>query len=114
VIRLKKSKRINLRKQSFDSFKKNKEAQLLPVLRLYISVALYGFLQQETANFKLALPSGPMQWSALTEENQKNQLAQTKLRFIKKKIRRRNYFLSFASTSALHCSKRRQISRRPL
>jgi hypothetical protein len=53
------------------------------VLRLYISVAL----QQETANFKVACaPHGnsAMQWSHLTEEKQKNQLAQTDFRFINK------------------------------
>ena len=54
--------------------------QLLFVLRLYISVAL----QQKTGNFKAAIRSGLMQWRALTEEKQKNQLAQTEFRFIKK------------------------------
>ena len=52
------------------------------VLRLYISVAL----QQKTANFKAAINGGLMQWSALTEEKQKNQLAQAAFRFIKTRI----------------------------
>jgi hypothetical protein len=55
--------------------------QLPAVLRLYISVAL----QQKAGNFKVATASRPMQWSALTEEKQKNQLAQTEFRFIKNK-----------------------------
>ncbi len=45
--------------------------QLHDVVRLYISVAL----QQKTANFKMAFGSRLMQWSQLTEEKQKNQLA---------------------------------------
>jgi hypothetical protein len=49
----------------------NEEGQLPVVLRLHISVAL----QQKTENFKVPIVSGPMQWSALTEEKQKNQLA---------------------------------------
>ncbi len=53
--------------------------QLLEALRLYISVAL----QQKTENFKVAPSSRGMQWSVLTEEKQKNQLAQTEFRFIK-------------------------------
>jgi hypothetical protein len=57
----------------------NKGRQLLAVLRLYISVAL----QQKTANFKVATPSRGMQWSALTEGKQKNELAQKEFRFIK-------------------------------
>ena len=36
-----------------------------------ISVAL----QQKTANFKVALESREMQWGALTEEKQKNEIA---------------------------------------
>jgi hypothetical protein len=73
-------------------------------------------LDQKTANFKVAIVSRVMQWSPLTEEKQKNQLAQTEFRFIKTIIiikRRGNYLQSFASISALHCSKRRQTSRRP-
>ena len=61
--------------------------------------------------------SRPMQWSALTEGKQKNELAQTEFRFIKTIIviiRGGNYKLVFASISALHCSKRRQTSRWPL
>ena len=53
----------------------NNKGRQLPVvlcyLRLYISVAL----QQKTANFKVAIISRPMQWSALTEGKQKNELA---------------------------------------
>ena len=73
-------------------------------------------LDQKTGNFKVATVSRPMQWSALTEEKQKNQLAQTEFRFIKTiiKIRGGNYKMFFASISALHCSKRRQTSRWPL
>jgi hypothetical protein len=40
-------------------------------------------LDQKTANFKVAIASRPMQWSAFTEGKQKNQLAQTEFRFIK-------------------------------
>ena len=46
----------------------------------HISVAQ----QQKTGNFKVAIGSRPLQWSALTEEKQKNQLAQTECRFVKK------------------------------
>ena len=73
-------------------------------------------LDQKTANIKVATRSSEMQWSVATEEKkQKNQLAQTKFRFIKTItiIRGDDYPASFASTSALHCSKRRQISRSP-
>ncbi len=49
----------------------NKGRQLHVVLRLYIRFAL----QQKTANFKEAKVSRVMQWSVLTEEKQKNQLA---------------------------------------
>ena len=72
-------------------------------------------LDQKTGNFKVAMHSRPMQGSVLTEGKQKNELAQTQFRFIKTItiiiIRGGNYKLSFASTSALHCSKRRVISR---
>jgi hypothetical protein len=80
-------------------------------LRLYISVAL----KQKSANFKVAILSRAMQWGVLTEGKQKNELAQKEFRFIKTiiKIRGGNYPLSFASISALHCSKRRQTSRWP-
>ncbi len=74
-------------------------------------------LDQKTGNFKAATESRVMQWGALPEEKQKNELAQTEFRFIKTIIRIRrggNYILSFASISALHCSKRRQISSWPL
>jgi hypothetical protein len=56
-----------------------------------------------------------MQWSALREEKQKNELAQKEFRFIKTItiIRGGNYPMSFASISALHCSKRRVTSRWP-
>ena len=50
-----------------------------PVLRSDVSFRL----DQKTANFKVAIESRPMQWSALTEEKQKNQLAQTEFRFMK-------------------------------
>ena len=73
-------------------------------------------LDQKTGNFKEANASRPMQWSALTEGKQKNELAQKEFRFIKTMItiiRGGNYVLDFASISALHCSKRRQTSRRP-
>ena len=68
-------------------------------------------LDQKTGDFKVATCSGPMQWSVLTEGKQKNQLA----RFIKTIIiiRGGNYPTFFALTSALRCSKRRQISRWP-
>ncbi len=69
-------------------------------------------LDQKAGNFKVAFPSRQRQWSALTEEKKKNQLAQTEFRFIKKKGGG-NYVLSFASISALHCSKRRATSRWP-
>ncbi len=49
----------------------NKGRQLLVVLRLDISVAL----QQKTANFKMAPESRLMQWSAITEAKQNNELA---------------------------------------
>jgi hypothetical protein len=90
----------------------NKGGQLLDVLRLHISVAL----QQKTANFKVAIANRPMQWSVLTEEKQKNQLARTEFQLIKNNNSKGggNYPASFASTSALHCSKRRQTSRWPL
>ena len=72
-------------------------------------------LDQKTGNFKVAFGSRAMQRSALTEEKQKNDLAQKKFRFIKTIIITRggNHFQFFASTSALHCSKRRVTSRRP-
>ena len=40
-------------------------------------------LDQKTGNFKVAIHCRVMQWSALTEGNQKNELAQTEFRFIK-------------------------------
>ncbi len=73
-------------------------------------------LDQKTGNFKAAFGSRLMQWSDLTVEKQKNKLAQTEFRFIKTIIviiRGGNYWSSFASISALHCSKRRVISRWP-
>jgi hypothetical protein len=48
-----------------------RRGQLHEVLCLDISVAL----QQQTANFKVAFASRPMQWGALTEEKQKNEIA---------------------------------------
>ena len=73
-------------------------------------------LDQKAANFKLAIVSRANQWSPLTEQKQKNELAQKEFRFIKTMIiiRGGNYLLLFASISALHCSKRRQTSRWPL
>ncbi len=70
-------------------------------------------LDQKTGNFKVVMASRVMQWSALTEEKKKNQLAQTEFRFIKTItiIRSGNYVSSFASISALHSSKRRATSR---
>jgi hypothetical protein len=62
-------------------------------------------LDQKTGKFKVAILSRVMQWSVLTEEKQKNELAQTAfIRFIKTiiMIRGGNYPLSFALTSALH------------
>jgi hypothetical protein len=41
--------------------------KLRAILRFYIRVAL----QQQTADFKIAFFSRPMQWSSLTEVNQK-------------------------------------------
>ena len=72
-------------------------------------------LDQKTGNFKAASASRKMQWIAKTEEKQKNELAQKEFRLIETIIiiRSGNYRHSFASTSALHCSKRRQISRWP-
>jgi hypothetical protein len=64
-------------------------------------------LDQKTGNFKAALASRAMQWSVLTEEKQKNELAQKEFRFIKTIIITRggNYpQQSFASISALQCS----------
>ncbi len=75
-------------------------------------------IDQKTGNFKAAILSLAMQWSVLTEENQKNELAQTELRFTKTiiTITGGNYPWPIAPImmiSALHCSKRRQTSRRP-
>ena len=43
-------------------------------------------LDQKTGNFKAAACSRPMQWSGLTEEKQKDELAQKEFRFIKTMI----------------------------
>ena len=40
-------------------------------------------LDQKTGNFKAAFVSRPMQWSALTEGKQTDELAQKEVRFIK-------------------------------
>ena len=68
-------KKNQLAQTEFFRFIKNnnnyKGRQLLVVLRLDISVAL----QQKTANFKMAPESRLMQWSAMTEAKQKNELA---------------------------------------
>ncbi len=109
---LKKSKRMNFHTNRVSLHNNNNNVGgLLPVgLRLHISVAL----QQKTGNFKMAMPSRAMQWSALTEEKQANELSQTEFRFITITIMwGGNYSPSFASTSALHCSKRRATSRWP-
>ena len=72
-------------------------------------------LDHKRGNFKVATGSRVMQRGALTEGKQKNKLAQKEFRFIKTTIMIRGgiYPLSFASISALHCSKRRVISRWP-
>jgi hypothetical protein len=57
----------------------NKGGQLPSVFCLYISFAM----QQKKTNFKAAISSSLMQWSALTERKQKNYLAQADFRFIK-------------------------------
>ncbi len=62
----------------------------------------------------MAIGSRLMQWGVLTEGKQKNELAnKTEVRFKTTTIiiRGGNYFQSFASISALHCSKRRATSR---
>jgi hypothetical protein len=64
----------------------------------------------------VAIESRGKQWSALPEGKQTNELAQKEFRFIKTItiiIRGGNYPMAFASTSALHCSKRRATSRWP-
>jgi hypothetical protein len=79
------------------------------VLRFNISVAL----EQKTANFKVANGSSVEQWSVLTEEKEMSQLAKTNW-FLKKNNNNKGggkYSWSFASTSALHCSRRREIFR---
>ena len=70
-------------------------------------------LDQKTGNFKTAFESRVMQWGPFTEGNQNNKLTETEFRFIKTIIiiRGGNYTTFSASVSALHCSKRRQISR---
>jgi hypothetical protein len=73
-------------------------------------------LDQNTANFNVAIESRPTQGSVCTEEKQKNELAQKHFRFIKTiitMIRGGKYYWSFASISELHCSKRRKTSRWP-
>ena len=72
-------------------------------------------LDQKTCNVKEAIVSRVNQWGALTEGKRKNELAnKTEVRFKKTTIiRGGNYLRSFASISALHCSKRRQTSRWP-
>jgi hypothetical protein len=73
------------------------------------------FASISALHFKVAIESREMQWGHLTEGKQKNELAQKEFRFIKITIiiRGGNYSSSFASISALHCSKRRQTSRWP-
>jgi hypothetical protein len=43
-------------------------------------------LDQKTRNFKVAIENRLVQWSALTEEKQKNELSQTEFRYIKTTI----------------------------
>jgi hypothetical protein len=43
-------------------------------------------LHQKTGNFKAAIDSRVMQWSVLTEERQKNEIAQREFSFIKRRI----------------------------
>jgi hypothetical protein len=67
-----------------------------PVPRSDVSFRLH----QKTGNFKAAFESRVMQWSVLTEGNQKNELAQKEFRFIKAImiiISGGNYPMSFAS-----------------
>ena len=76
-------------------------------------------LDQKTGDFKMVMPSRAVQWSALTEEKQKNELAQSEFSLHKNNdnnIKRGGNYphKSFASISALHCSKRRATSRWPL
>ncbi len=54
----------------FISSKSNEKGRekIRAILRFYIRVAL----QQQTADFKVAIFSRPMQWSSLTEAKQKN------------------------------------------
>ena len=40
-------------------------------------------LDQKTGNFEVAIESRVMQWSALTEEKQKNEFSHAEFRFIK-------------------------------
>jgi hypothetical protein len=85
-----------------------------PVPRSDVSFRLH----QKSGNFKVAIGSRVMQWGPWTEETegkQTNELAQKEFRFIKTImiIRGGNYPVSFASISALHCSKRRATSRWP-
>ena len=91
----------------------NKGRQLLAVRRIHISSGINGI----TATFQVAFTSTVMQAVKFIFKTEgKNELAQTEFRFIKTIIviiRGGNYLSFFASISALHCSKRRQISRRP-
>jgi hypothetical protein len=54
-------------------------------------------LDQKTAGFKVAFASREMQWSALTEEKQKNQLSKKEFRFIKTITRIRGVITSCPS-----------------
>jgi hypothetical protein len=47
-------------------------SKLRVILRLHISVVL----QQQTADFKVAIFSRPMQWSSLAEEKHKHHFAE--------------------------------------
>ena len=91
-----------------------------PVPRSDVSFRLH----QKAGNFKAAPVSRPMQRSALPEAKQKNQLAAYIFSLHKIIIiitgaiiitgGGNHVRLSFASISALHCSKRRVTSRWPL
>jgi hypothetical protein len=77
------------------------------VSRLNIGIAL----QQQTADFKVATKSRQMQWSFPTEYKKTQTRKQNPG---SKKMQAINHLVqSLASTSASHCSSRRQISRWP-
>jgi hypothetical protein len=97
----------------FTTTTKKARDESLFLLRLHIRFAL----QQQTAGFKAAFGRRAMQWSRSTEGNfrvsRPNTVSVNKNDNNNKKSGA-NHSLSFASTSALLCSSRRQISRQPL